>query len=221
MNTFDIQTQRGDLQLHAQANYNANIIAISGENGAGKSTLLRCLAGLQACQGTIQFKSTIWLDSAAGFISPTKARNIGFVWAESVLLPWLDAEDNIKLGVIQEDKAWFTEVCEAFEVNHLCKRQPKMLSTGEAQRVALARALYLKPDLLLLDEPFSAQAPDIRQRLRHALQAVHEKIKVPLLLVSHDEDDKVMATEHWYMREGKLFNASSSPNNSTIREVNQ
>ena len=205
MNSFDMHTQLGDLKLHAQASYAASIIAISGDNGVGKSTLLRCLAGLQACEGRIQCGAEVWLDSSADFILPTAARNIGFVWAESVLLPWLHVEDNIKLGVSQEDKAWCLEVCAAFEVTHLCNRQPAMLSTGEAQRIALARAFYRQPDVLLLDEPFSAQAPDIRQRLRHALQRLQQTMQVPVLLVSHDADDQVMASDHWYMREGKLM----------------
>jgi len=205
MITFTIQTKLGALKLDAQASMNAEIMVLSGHNGAGKTTLLRCLAGLEMCQGLIQENDHIWLDSAARFTLPTAARNVGFVWAESVLLPWLNIEDNITLGAT-ENISWLDEICAAFEVDDLRKRQPSMLSTGEAQRVALARACYQKPTVLLLDEPFSAQAPDIRKRLRIALKAMQKKLNVPMLIVSHDNDDaKALADKHWYMREGKLM----------------
>jgi molybdate transport system ATP-binding protein len=133
---------------------------------------------------------------------------MGFVWSDAVLLPWLDVQGNIALGVKHGDAAWFTQVCEALEVSPLLKRKPAMLSTGEAQRVSLARSLYIKPSLLLLDEPFSAQAPDIRLRLRQALKVLQQTLDIPMLMVSHDaEDAKVLAQQHWRMREGKLMTA--------------
>ncbi len=211
MNHIRITTKLGSLNLDVQADFAHEVIVISGENGAGKTTLLRCLAGLEACQGQLQIAGDVWLDSAAGFVKPTEQRNIGFVWSDAVLLPWLDAQANITLGVKDGDAAWFNQVCEALEVSPLLKRKPAMLSTGEAQRVALARALYIKPSLLLLDEPFSAQAPDIRLRLRQALKDLQQTLDIPVLMVSHDaEDAKVLAQQHWRMREGKLMNSVAS-----------
>ena len=206
MNHIRITTTLGSLDLDAQAEFSREIIVVSGENGSGKTTLLRCLAGLEDCQGQFQIAGDVWLDSAAEFVKPTEQRNIGFVWSDAVLLPWLNAEANIMLGVKDGDAAWFTKVCEALEVNPLLKRKPAMLSTGEAQRVSLARAWYIKPSLLLLDEPFSAQAPDIRLRLRQALKDLQQTLDIPVLMVSHDaEDAKVLAQQHWRMREGKLM----------------
>ncbi len=206
MNHIRITTKLGSLNLDVQAEFTKEIIVISGENGAGKTTLLRCLAGLEDCQGQLQIAGDVWLDSAAGFVKPTEQRNIGFVWSDAVLLPWLNAEANIMLGVNHGDAAWFNQVCEALEVSPLLKRKPVMLSTGEAQRVSLARALYIKPSLLLLDEPFSAQAPDIRLRLRQVLKDLQQTLDIPVLMVSHDaEDAKVLAQQHWRMREGKLM----------------
>lgn len=206
MSQLDIKLQLGALHLRVNTHFNHEIITISGENGAGKSTLLRCIAGLQVCTGQLQVCDEIWLDSSAGFSLAVAKRNIGFVWAEVVLLPWLDAEDNIKLGVAEHDQAWFHHVCESLEVLKLLKRKPAMLSTGEAQRIGLARAIYRKPKLLLLDEPFSAQAPDIRVRLRLALKALQQQLALPILLVSHDmADTHALAQQHWHMREGKLL----------------
>jgi len=205
-NQINIQTKVGVLDLQVQASFVSETIIISGENGAGKTSLLRCIAGLQACSGSVLVGEQVWLDSAAGFKLPTDKRGLGFVWAEEVLLPWLDVAQNIQLGVVQEDKAWLKQICEQLEISHLLKRKPAMLSTGEAQRVSLARALYRKPSMLLLDEPFSAQAPDIRARLRKVLKNMQQTLAIPLLMISHDaEDAKVLAHQHWRMREGKLM----------------
>ena len=213
MNKLNIQTKLGVLDLQVQASFTSEVIIISGENGAGKTSLLRCIAGLQACSGSILVGEKVWLDSAAGFALPTNQRGLGFVWAEEVLLPWLDVAQSIQLGAAEEEKAWLMQVCEQLEIGRLMKRKPAMLSTGEAQRVSLARALYRKPSMLLLDEPFSAQAPDIRARLRKVLKNMQQTLAIPLLMISHDaEDAKVLAHQHqhWRMREGKLITSVSS-----------
>jgi len=201
-----LTTQLGSLFLGVHAVFANEIIVISGENGAGKSTLLRCIAGLEEASGQICIQGQHWLDSSANFILPTEQRKLGFVCSEAVLLPWLTAEKNIVLGACEEDAVWFEKLVEQLEVKHLLKRKPAMLSTGEAQRVSLARAIYCKPNILLLDEPFSAQAPDIRKRLRAALKEMQQQLDIPVLMVSHDaEDAKVLGKQHWRMREGKLL----------------
>lgn len=206
MNHIHISKQLGTLHLHVQASFTNEIIVISGENGAGKSTLLRCLAGLETCQGTLHIHDEVWLDTTVGVLKPTQHRAIGFVWNDAVLLPWLDVQGNITLAVKKTDEHWFNHICEALEIQALLQHKPAVLSTGEAQRVSLARALYNKPSLLLLDEPFSAQAPDIRLRLRVALQTLQQTLNIPVLMVSHDiEDTKVLASQHWCMREGALI----------------
>lgn len=198
------QARFGDLLLDAQATFDDEIIVISGENGAGKTSLLRCVAGLEKATGSVQMGQTMWLDSVADFILPTEQRNIGFVYSEAVLLPWLSVGKNIKLGV--KNGSGFQKIIADLELAPLMQRKPAMLSSGEAQRVALARAMYRQPSLLLLDEPFSAQAPEIRNRLRHVLKAWQKDFHTPILLVSHDtEDAKSLANQHWHMREGKLL----------------
>jgi len=204
---IQFQAQAGALYLNIYAQFNDEIIVLSGENGAGKSTLLRCIAGLQVAMGQIHIQQQVWLDTAANFSLPVEDRKLGFVWSESVLLPWLSIEKNIKLGVVEVDRRYFAKLVERFEISHLLKRKPTMLSTGESQRVALVRAIYRKPSILLLDEPFSAQAPDIRKRLRLELRNIQQELEIPMILVSHDMDDaKVLSHQHWRMREGTLLN---------------
>ncbi len=210
MNHIQITTRMGRLNLQVDAHFSNAFIIISGENGAGKTTLLRCLAGLEQVEGQLTVGGKMWLDSIAGFELPPQRRQSGCVWTDAALLPWLSIEKNIVLGAEPVDAEWLAELADLFEIAPLMQRKPRMLSTGEAQRVALARAIYKRPSVLLLDEPFSAQAPAIRQRLRLRLKSMQERFQIPVLMVSHDvEDARVLAHEHWHMREGKLLAALS------------
>jgi len=205
-NRIKIKALVGALDLQADVTFSDEMIIISGENGAGKTTLLRCLAGLETARGHMLVKQQLWLDSAADFVLPTQIRHIGCVWPDAALLPWLTAEKNITLGIDQVDDSWLNLLAERLEITALMQRKPHMLSTGEAQRVALVRAIYRKPSALLLDEPFSAQAPAIRQRLRAVLKAVQVELNIPVIMVSHDrEDAEMLADQHWRMREGRLL----------------
>jgi len=206
MNRIQISAQLGRLDLQVDSTFTHAFIIISGENGAGKTTLLRCLAGLETGRGTLLMNERLWLDDHTGFVLPAAGRNVGCVWADAALLPWLSVEKNITLGSEQVDQDWLMQLAGQMELATLLQRSPPMLSTGEAQRVALARAIYKRPSVLLLDEPFSAQAPALRQRLRLRLKAMQAALQIPVLMVSHDaEDARILAHQHWRMREGKLL----------------
>jgi len=206
MNRIQMMTRIGALGLQVDTEFANAFIVISGENGAGKTTLLRCLAGLEMGQGQLLVNDRLWLDDSTGFVLPAGQRNVGCVWADASLLPWLSVEKNITLGSEQVDQNWLAQLAGQLEIATLMQRSPHMLSTGEAQRVALARAIFKRPSVLLLDEPFSAQAPAIRQRLRSRLKLMQEALQIPVLMVSHDgEDARVLAHQHWHMRQGKLL----------------
>jgi len=206
MNRIQITATFGALDLQVEADFSAEFILVSGANGAGKTTLLRCLSGLEHANGQVVIGGQVWLDSPAGFALSATKRSSGCVWADAALLPWLSVEQNILLGSDQVDLVWLAELAEALEIAPLFQRTPQMLSTGEAQRVALARAIYRKPAILLLDEPFSAQAPAIRSRLREMLKRIQAEQQIPIIMVSHDVGDaSVLAHQHWHMREGKLL----------------
>lgn len=195
--------QLGRLLLDVNIAFNNEIIVISGDNGAGKTSLLRAIAGLETPTGIISMHGQSWL-SQSGIDLPTEQRNLAYMWAEAVLLPWLNVSDNIQLGH-EYDALWLATVSTECNINHLQHQYPAMLSTGEAQRVALARAIYRKPCLLLLDEPFSAQAPVIHHQLRIFLQTIQQQWQIPVLMVSHNHDDvKALAQQHWHMVAGKI-----------------
>jgi len=205
-NYIKITTRVGSLDLQVDSRFPDAFIIISGENGAGKTTLLRCLAGLEQADGQLQFGDKIYMDSSAGFELLSEHRQLGCVWTDAALLPWLSIEKNILLGTESVDSAWLANLADKFEISSFMQRKPHMLSTGEAQRVALVRAIYKRPSVLLLDEPFSAQAPAIRQRLRMRLKSIQAALKIPVLMVSHDvADARVLAHQHWHMRQGKLL----------------
>ncbi len=217
---FDLSAKVGGLQLQGKAEFGNEIIVVSGENGAGKTSLLRCLAGLQTAQGSMMFKQEVWLDSSANYVLLSRFRGVGCVWTDPALLPWLRVEENIKVAATQVDELWCKPWFEAFEIQALMQRKPHMLSTGEAQRVALVRAICSKPKLLLLDEPFSAQAPAIRQRLRLALQDVQRKLDIPVIMISHDaEDAGYLAQQHWHMRQGRLLSEKTNVSRNKVVSV--
>jgi len=204
------RSELGALFLQAEADFGNRIITLSGENGSGKTTLLRTIAGLSATHGTLMVHGRVWLDSALGFALPPQDRRIGCMWNNPALLPWLTVAENITLGTAA-DALQATDLAEALQIDHLLQRKPSMLSTGEAQRIALARAICRQPVMLLLDEPFSAQAPKLRNHLRAWLRSWQQAQQCPVWVVSHDMDDVVaLGGYHWRMREGRLWTAIDS-----------
>jgi len=203
--SLHFKSELGALSLRAEAEFGNTMITLSGENGSGKTTLLRTIAGLSPSHGSLIVGGSIWLDSASNFILPPQDRHIGCMWNNPLLLPWLTVIENIALGRVMDVSA-LTSLAEALQIDYLLQRKPAMLSTGEAQRIALARAIYRKPAMVLLDEPFSAQAPKLRKHLRAWLRDWQQAQHCPVWVVSHDMDDvAALGGDHWRMREGRLW----------------
>ncbi len=149
-------------------------VAILGASGCGKSTLLRCIAGLErADAGTI-----------------ATSGEIGIVFQEPRLFPWLDVERNVAFPARSNaERGRVDNVLALVGLAHAARRLPKQLSGGMAQRAALARALVRDPALLLLDEPFAALDALRRIELRAAVREILEFTKASAILVTHDVDD--------------------------------
>ena len=119
------------------------------------------------------------------------------------LFPHLTVRENLSYARAEPDRV--NETASLLEVDHLLDRRPRRLSGGERQRVALGRALLASPRLLLLDEPFSALDRPLRAKLARLVRSWADDHGVPLVLVSHDEEDvDVLADEHWHLTEGSL-----------------
>lgn len=190
--------------LRVKLNTVGTRIAIVGPSGAGKSTILRILAGVERrASGRVMVKKNCWQNSSDGTWVPSWKRRVGWVPQETLLFPHLTVRDNLSYGGALYD--WVSETAALLQIGDLLDRRPRRLSGGERQRVALGRALLSKPRLLLLDEPFSALDRSLRVELSQLLSDWALARNVPIVLVSHDEEDaRWLADERWLVGGGRL-----------------
>ena len=191
------------------------ILALVGPSGSGKSTCLRAVAGLhKSTSGRITCNGVTWLDEAAGINLPTRQRRVGLVFQSYALFPHLTALENV-LEALQdrppegrdgEARALLARI----RLEGLEDRLPRQLSGGQQQRVAVARALARRPDVLLLDEPFSAVDRVTRQRLQRELAELRRDLPMPVLLVTHDLDEAArLADRICVIHHGKSLQTAS------------
>lgn len=165
-------------------------VTLLGPSGSGKSTILRCIAGLEAADS-----GTIEVDGGDVTGIAVQNRKVGFVFQHYALFRHMTVLENIAFGLrvrgierrAREEKA--RSLLDLVGLAGLERRMPSQLSGGQRQRVALARALAPEPGLLLLDEPFGALDTRLRKELRSWLKALHDRIKLTTLLVTHDQDE--------------------------------
>ena len=184
-----------------------DLACLVGPSGSGKSTLLRCVAGLHpTATGTVHAG-----DRPLDGLRPEQ-RRIGLVPQDAALFTHLDVERNVGYGLFRlgrrERRARVAELLELTGLADLGRRMPYELSGGQQQRVALARALAPRPELLLLDEPFSGLDPQLRAELREQVRAVLGSLRTTALLVSHDRDEALsLADVVVVMRDGEIRQA--------------
>ena len=181
-------------------------VSILGPSGCGKSTLLRLIAGLEKpSQGEIKIKG-IKASSRENLLPPEK-RNVGLVVQDKALFPHLSVYANICFGIkknkTKDDIA--SELLSLFKIENLKSKYPHEISGGEQQRVALARSLATNPDLLMLDEPFSALDKDLKETLYSEISLVFSERKSTILLVTHDQKEAELMTERQIMMEKGSF----------------
>jgi molybdate transport system ATP-binding protein len=177
-----------DVQLSAPEN---QIIVLFGPSGAGKSMTLAAIAGFASPDvGRIVAGNRVLFDSGRGINLLPQQRHIGLVKQDLALFPHLTVEQNIAYGLFHESTKTKRERVQYFlrlmNLDGFAKRYPAQLSGGQQQRVALARALAPKPELLLLDEPFSALDAPTRVQLRNELLNLQRELKIPIMFVTHD-----------------------------------
>jgi molybdate transport system ATP-binding protein len=175
-------------------------LALVGPSGSGKSTLLRCIAGLhRAAEGAIACNGQTWFDSAAGIDRTPQQRSAGFVFQSYALFPHLTAQENVAAALSHrpsaERAARARELLARVHLSGLEGRKPAHLSGGQQQRVAVARALARDPQVLLLDEPFSAVDRVTRQKLYRELAELRQTLALPIVLVTHDLDEAALLAD--------------------------
>jgi iron(III) transport system ATP-binding protein len=187
-----------------------------GQSGCGKTTVLRCIAGFEGLQeGVIRLNDVVV--SGPGVMLPPEERRIGMVFQDYALFPHLPVAGNIAFGLhgVPRDKrnARTAELAELVGLTGELDKYPHEISGGQQQRVALARALAPKPDLLLLDEPFSNLDVDLRERLSLEVREIIKASGATAVLVTHDQQEAfAMADEIGVLHEGHIQQWDSAYN---------
>lgn len=192
------------------------ILAIYGASGVGKTTLLRVLAGLsQKAEGQLMVDQVDWQDSNNGCWYPPQQRKVGVVFQDYALFPHWTVLQQLRYA--SSDEVLIQMLLEAVGLTPLKDRRPAQLSGGQQQRLALIRALVTRPKLLLLDEPFAALDPPLRQAAHIVLQDLHQQLQGATVLVSHDVSeiialaDRLLVLEQtstqWYEQPAVYFEA--------------
>jgi molybdate transport system ATP-binding protein len=193
MIAIDIQKKlfsaQGEFTLDLQLNIEqGEFISLFGQSGAGKTTLLRCLAGLeQPDAGSIKVHGETWFESKTGFMLPSRKRHTSYMFQDYALFPNMTVRGNLEFALRPgANRQRVSELIEMMGLGDLQQRKPDTLSGGQKQRVALARALAAEPQLLLLDEPFSALDHATRVRLQDEVLRLQRHFGLTTIMVSHD-----------------------------------
>lgn len=163
-----------------------DIITLIGPSGCGKSTFLYVLAGIQK-----KYSGTVTIDGRP--VNP-REQHIGMILQNYGLLPWKTVRDNALLGIkIKNDQSDLDDYCryilQQLDIDTLLDRYPKEISGGQRQRVAIARAFIMKPDLLLMDEPFSALDAITREEMQELFLKIWKQHSVTTVFVTHSVDE--------------------------------
>ncbi len=169
------------------------VLVIQGSSGSGKTTMLDCISGIKTPdKGEICINKIPIFSSSQNINTKIRHRNIGYVFQNYALFPNMTIEKNILFGLQckdLKDTDYIGYIMETFNIHHLKNRYPKQISGGEKQRVALARALSVKPDVLLLDEPFSALDANTKNIVYEEFLQLKKLCNIDMILVTHNIEE--------------------------------
>lgn len=200
--TLDVETTlRGggrSFRLRSAFSLTAGRMVLFGPSGSGKTLTLNILAGLlRPDRGRIDLAGRVLFDSRARINVPARHRRVGYLFQQYALFPHMDVRRNVGFGLRpcwpgflrRQERAKVDALLDTFGLFPLARSLPHRLSGGQRQRVALARAIIGDPEILLLDEPFSALDPLLRSRMRDELLGFLKMHPVPMVLITHDPED--------------------------------
>ncbi len=183
-----------------------SLVALLGPSGSGKSTLLRIIAGLEPPD-----RGEVWMLGHNATIRPVQDRGIGFVFQHYALFKHLTVRENVAFPLTirkmreSQIQQRVEELLALVQLQAFGDRYPSQLSGGQRQRVALARALAVRPQILLLDEPFGALDAKVRKELRNWLRQLHREVQVTTVFVTHDQEEAMeVADEIVVMNQGQI-----------------
>lgn len=189
----DIKKTLGNFTLHVQFEAKNEIMGLLGASGCGKSMTLKCIAGIvKPDSGRIVINDHVVFDSAKNINLMPQQRRTGYLFQNYALFPHMTVAENIAVGIRRpagEKKALVEEKMAAFYLAGLENRYPGQISGGQQQRVALARIFASQPEIIMLDEPFSALDSHLKWQIELETMKVLEKYQGTILLVSHSRDE--------------------------------
>ena len=197
-----------------------SLTAILGPSGSGKTTLLRVLAGFERADGGTVTIGDIMADGPGVHMGPER-RRIGYVPQEGSLFPHLTVQGNVGFGIPARERRGHrtADLLDAVGLAGLAKRYPHQLSGGQQQRVALARAMAIRPEIVLLDEPFASLDANLRASVRADVQQLFRETGITAVLVTHDQDEALsIADRVAVLRDGKIAQCAA-PQDLYVRPV--
>jgi molybdate transport system ATP-binding protein len=189
----NIQKKLKEFDLEVDFELKKKRLGILGPSGCGKSITLKSIAGIvNPDNGVVSLttdEENIYFDSSKKINLKPQKRNVGYLFQNYALFPNMTVEENIAVGVSKDDKKTVSDMIKRFHLEGLEKRYPRQLSGGQQQRVALARILAYGPDVILLDEPFSAMDTFLKEQLRIELVNSLKDFDGFSIMVTHDRDE--------------------------------
>lgn len=165
-----------------------SVVSIYGPSGAGKTSFLKIIAGLvQPEKGLIKVDSALWLDTSCNASLSPQKRKAGFVFQDYALFPNMTVLEHLEYAT--NDKQWISRLLQLGKLETLSSRKPEYLSGGQQQRLAILRALAVKPELLLMDEPFSALDKQMKVTLVTELKPLFAGLGSTVFIVSHNPEE--------------------------------
>jgi len=198
-------------------------LGILGPSGCGKSMTLKSVAGIvDPDKGLVSLTTdneTIYFDSDKKINLKPQKRNVGYLFQNYALFPNMTVEENVAIGMSKNhDEKRLSEMIKRFHLEGLEKRYPRQLSGGQQQRVALARILAYGPDVILLDEPFSAMDTYLKEQLHMELGNLLKNFEGFSILVTHDRDEAfqfcdelLILDQGKVIAEGKTYDLFENP----------
>ncbi len=219
--TTNISFEQFNLSVNEELTL-AGITGIFGESGSGKSTLLRIIAGLEKrADGQLNFNGKELQNSKKRHFTKPEHRNIGLIFQDSRLFPHLSVLENLTYAVKRKHQPVLSmeKILQLTQLTELQHQNVTRLSGGEKQRVSLARALLAEPELLLLDEPFSALDKKTKAQMLQIVKTIQQQLDMPMLYVSHSISElQFIAKQLIVMSDGSI--GYIAPTHQAIHQLN-
>lgn len=211
----DIAKSFGDLRVLEGASLTVRpgkTVALLGPSGCGKTTLLRTLAGLETPDSGAVMVAGRTVSDTSTFVPPEK-RNVGLVFQDWALFPHMSVAKNVAYGLTAAERSSgrVEQTLAMVDLEDLADRMPGKLSGGQQQRVALARALAPRPDVLLLDEPFSNLDHDLRVRVRSDVRRLLQDLGISAVFVTHDQEEAFVLGDEVAVMCGGVIEQQATP----------